>query len=182
MTKLQAIAKMLFGIMGVYAFKEGLSMRPNPIVSGTANNAWLWSGLLSLFFYWVVAYFLIFKSDKLAVNLGKDGEEADNRWVVKLFITAAIFAGGLLLAGCIRWSYVLGDMFKAIAVLPTEISRYLSSNEMPTLINIDSRKKMLIITWLVKTAAALYLLFGMKRFIRWQISKLKSLNLAIEAD
>ena len=182
MTKMQAIAKMLFAVLGVYAFEMGLSSIPFRLSSETTAIASFWSSLLALCFYWAIVYFLIFKSDKFAVKLGKFSEEADDKWVVTLFTAAAIFAGGLLLAGCIKRSYFLGDLFKAIAVLPSEISRWFSSNEMPSLINIDFNKKMQIVAWLIKTAAALYLMFGMKRFVRWQISKLKSLNLVIEAD
>jgi hypothetical protein len=146
------------------------------------GNEWLLQFLFGFIFYSLIAYFLVFKSDKLAVKLGKDSEEATEQWVVRLFIFAGIFAGGLLLAGSIKECYVLRDLFKAILVLPSEISRWFSSNEMPSLVNIDSRKKMQIVAWLIKTAGGLYLLFGMKRFIRWQVSKLKKLNLAVEAD
>ncbi len=182
MTKIQAIAKMLFAVIGVYVFNEGMSFVSYPLSKEAPNKVLLSFVILWLFFYWFTAYFLIFKSDRLAVELGRGGEETDSRWVVNLFTAAAIFAAGLLLAGCIRKSYVLGDLFKAIVVLPTEISRWVSSNEMPTLLNIDSRKNMQIVAWLVKMAAALYLLFGMKNFVRWQIYTLKRLNLAIKAD
>ena len=182
MTKLQAIAKMLFFVIGVSAFtKEGMIFMLSPLTN-EISGVFLSLGLLWLLFNWAIAYFLIFKSDKFAVKLGKFSEEADDKWVVTLFTAAAIFAGGLLLAGCIRQSYVLGDLFKAIAVLPSEISRWVSGNEIPTLITIDFNKKMQIVAWLIKTAVVLYLMFGMKRFVRWQISKLKSLNLVIEAD
>ena len=182
MTKMQAIAKMFFAVTGIYVFQEGMSFVSYPLGKEDPNKILLSFIILSLFFYWFIAYFLIFKSDRLAIKLGRGGEEADGRWVVRLFIAAAIFAGGLLLAGCIRKSYVLGDLFKTIAVLPTEICRWVSSNEMPTLLSIDSRENMQIAAWLVKMAAALYLLFGTKKFVRWQIDTLKRLNLAIKAD
>ena len=170
MTKLQAIAKVFFFIIGVNAFVDAVGALRRCYFGSADGNEWFLHSLFGLFFYGLIAYFLIFQSDKLAVKLGKNSEEATEQWVVRLFIGAGIFAGGLLLAGSIREYYLLGDLFKTIAVLPTEICRWISSNEMPTL------------AWLIKMAAALYLLFGMKRFIRWQISKLKSLNLAIKAD
>jgi len=182
MTKMQAIAKMLFVVMGVYAFMDAVRWLRGCYFDSTGGNAWFLHSLFSLIYYGGIAYFLIFKSDKLAVKLGKNSQEADERWVVRLFIAVGIFAGGLLMAGSIKESYVLGALFKAIAVLPSEISRWVSSNEMPTLINIDSRKKMQIVAWFIKAAAALYLLFGMKQFVRWQVTKLKKLNLAIKAD
>ena len=182
MTKLQATAKVFFFIIGVNAFVDAVRALRRCYFGSADGNEWFLHSLFGLFFYGLIAYFLIFQSDKLAVKLGKNSEEATEQWVVRLFIGAGIFAGGLLLAGSIKEYYLLGDLFKAILVLPSEISRWVSSNEMLTLLNMDSRKNMQIVAWLVKMVVALYLLFGMKRFIRWQISKLKSLNLAIEAD
>lgn len=182
MTKLQAIAKMLFAVMGVYFFKGGLNFISYSPVNGAHSKVFLSFGILCSFFNLFVAYFLIFKSDRLAVELGRGGEEADYRWVVNLFTAAAIFAGGLLLAGCIRKSYVLGDLFKVIAILPADIGRLVSSGEIPTLITIDPGKKIQIIAWFAKTAIAMFVMFGMKKFIRWQVYTLKRWNLAIKAD
>lgn len=98
---------------------------------------------------------------------------------MKLFITAAIFAGGLLIAGCITGVEVLGYLLKAILALPADIARLVSSGEMPSLIEFDFSKIMQIVAWFVKAGVALYLLFGMKKFVRWQIDTLKKMNLVI---
>lgn len=179
MSKMYLIAKLALTILGVYVLVQffnnlyillRMCLRAQPS-AGYAEA--IVAFVIGCSFPCIFAYYLLFKSDKLAKKIVGSGYEnggaVDNIWIVAGFRAVFFLCGALIISGSIN--FIINAVAFAIycpkIIVDMIVYKY-----------IDEVFSMPFETWLrlfvrsCKAALGIYLLLGAPRFLRRQIKKI----------